>query len=202
MRCDVLSRSVFFFSFFLRGSIQSITFPSSAQPLLWLYATIRCGASSVFFCLFFSALVCHVNLECNLVAHLVYHLPPLPWLVQAPCTLRRHNMKDTWTWLLVATFSRVNIPLLCLPKFFGVVVVTPLARLLKTCCLFLWMTARDCFIVQCLVQLLLLLLLLLLWRFFQSLFPPPSVREAGNTERGNMSHNRGDGLHHQPSPQV
>lgn len=26
-------------------------------------------------------------------------------------------------------------------------------------------------------------------------FPPPSVREAGNTERGNMSHIRGDGLH-------
>ena len=129
--------ALFFFSFFFarQHSEHHLPLICTAVIMIVRYDTMRrvlCVFLFVFFCF---GLSCQPRMQpcCSL------SLPPapLPWLVQAPCTLRRHNMKDTWTWLLVATFSRVNIPLLCLPKFFGVVVVTPLARLLKTCCLFL-----------------------------------------------------------------
>lgn len=128
MRCDVLSRSVFFFFFARQHSEHHLPLICTAVIMIVRYDTMR----RVLF--FFFALVCHVNLKCNLVAHLVYHLAPL--VSSSSVHTQEAQYEDTWTWLLVATFSRVNIPPLCLPKFFGVVAVTPLARLLKTCCLF------------------------------------------------------------------
>lgn len=71
MRCDVLSRSVFFF-FFCEAAFRAS--PSPHLYSRYYDCTLRYDAARPLF--FFFALVCHVNLKCNLVAHLVYHLAP------------------------------------------------------------------------------------------------------------------------------